>query len=412
MSLEHERQVLESGVTLLARPLDSNDIVALRAALPMGPLYEDDDEAGVSRLVQKVIVRGTERRSNRELQEALAALGADLDAGTGADLGSVTARATGSTWKDALDLLLETIVEPAFAPDELEIEIERTLAAIEAREDRLLTRAMDLFRDRFYGEHPFHKPTIGTREAVKRVDRERLLSAARRFYRPVPPVVVAVGRFDPERLVERVDRAFGGEALVPPEPRPEPPEPGRGTCRLEVDREAAYVVLGHSAPDLADPEYAASQVVAAILGGSMDSRLFVELREKRALAYQVSSLYDDRLDGSFLIGYIVTDPARVSEAIEGLAGEFRRLIDEPVGEEEIERTRRHLRGRYRIAAETNAAQAARLGSYECYALGQDFGDRWLADLDAVTPESIRIFATRWLSGEPTCAIVTSSGPGS
>lgn len=407
--LEHERAVLSCGATVLMRPLAANDIVAIRAFLPMGVLWESDAEAGISRLVQNVLPRGTEERDAHAVQEALADLGAELDAGAGGDLGSVSLRATRATWAEALEIYLETVTRPAFDAGEVAIEVEQTLGALEAREDSLMSRAMDLFRERFYGAHPFHKPAIGYRQSVRAVDRGAVVSAAERFYRPVPRVVAAVGRFEPGRLVDRLDAAFGVEPLEPPPPRPDPPEAGSGTARIELERDAAYLVHGFAAPSWTDPDYPVARVVDSILGGSMASRLFVELREKRALAYQVSSLYDDRLEGSYLAGYIVTDPGRVAEAAAGLEREFRRLAEEPVEEAEIEDARRHLAGRYLIGAETNAAQASRLGTYEAYGLGQDFGDRWLAGIEAVTPERIVECARRWFDAEPVRAVVVPVG---
>lgn len=407
--LEHERHVLSCRTTVLVRPLTANDIVSVRAFLPMGALWEDDDEAGVSRMVQNVLPRGTELRGSRAMQEALADLGAEIDAGAGSDLGSVSLTATAETWLAALDLYLETLTRPAFDAEEVAIEVGQTLGALEAREDHLMTRAMDLFRDRFYGDHPLHKPMIGYRDSVARLDRDRVVAAAERFYRPVPPVVAAVGRLDPEPLLDRLEAAFGREPVEPGPDRPAPPEPRSGTARLELDRDAAYLIHGHPAPSWTDPDYPTVRVIDAVLGGSMASRLFVELRERRSLAYQVSSLYDDRLEGSYLVGYIVTDPGRVAEAAAGLEREFRRIVEEPVDEEEIEDARRYLRGRYLIGAEKNAAQASRLGSYEAYALGQDFGDRWLAAIEAVTPESIMAAAARWFDTSPARAIVVPVG---
>lgn len=409
MPLEHERHGLASGVAVLTRPLEANDIVVVRAFLPMGPLYEADEEAGISSVVQGVLTRGTEQRSASELQDALADLGAEIDASAGSDLGSVSMRATAGTWEQVLDLFVETLTVPAFDAREVETEIEQTLGALEAREDQLMARATDLFRDLFYGPHPFRKRVLGYRETVSTFDRERVAVAARRFYRPLPPIVVAVGRFDPDILLARLDAGFGRTPLVPPPPRPAPPEPGSGTRRLELDREAAYLLHGFPAPSWKDADYPAARVLDAILGGSMSSRLFIELREKQALGYQVSSIYNDQLDGSFLAGYIVTDPARADQAAAGLAEQFRRLVEEPVTEAEIAAARRYLRGSYLIGAETNAAQAMRLGRHEAYGLGQDFGDRWLAAIEAVTPEAIQALARRWFDREPTRAFVVPRG---
>lgn len=411
MALEHRRHVLACGATLLARPLVTNDIVAVRAFVPMGSLYEEDSDAGISSLVQSVLPRGTVMRSADALQEALAEIGAELDAGTGSDLGSVSLRATSATWEPALDLFLETLTGPAFESEEVATEIEQTLGEIEAREDQLMARAMDLFREQFYGGHPYHKPVLGYRETVRGFDRDRVVAAARRFYRPVPPLVVAVGRFDPDRLTARLDAAFGSVPLVAPEPRPALPEPMGGARRLELDREAAYLVHGFPAPDYADPDYPAARLLDAVLGGSMSSRLFIELREKRSLAYQVGSVYSDQIEGSFLAAYIVTDPARVEEAALSLAREFERIALEPVTEEELAAARRYLKGTYLIGAETNMAQAVRLGRYEAYGLGQDFGDRWLAAIESVTPDEIRALGQRFFSGEPIRAWVVPRDAG-
>ncbi len=401
--------MLSCGTVVLARPLEANDIVVARAFLPMGPLYEAEDEAGISSLLQGVLTRGTQQRSASEMQDALADMGAEIDASSGSDLGSVSMRATVGTWETTLDLFIETLVEPALDAREVETEIEQTLGALEAREDQLMARATDLFRELFYGEHPFHKRVLGYSHTVATFDRERVAAAGRRFYRPYPPIIVAVGRFDPDILLERLEAAFGRTPLIPPAPRPAPPVPGSGVRRLDLDREAAYMVHGFPAPSWKDVDYPVARVLDAILGGSMSSRLFIELREKRALGYQVSSIYSDQLDGSFLAGYIVTDPARADQAAAGLAGEFRRLVEGPVTEEEILAARRYLRGSYLIGAETNAAQAMRLGRHEAYGLGQDFGDRWLAAIEAVTPEAILALARRWFDREPTSAYVVPRG---
>ena len=167
MPLEHERHVLPCGTTVLARRLDVNDIVVVRAFLPMGVLYERDEEAGISSLVQGVLSRGTHRRSADAIQEELAGLGANLDASAGQDLGSVSLRATRPGWEAALDVWTEVLTELSFPAEEVETEIEQTLGAIDAREDQLSARVVDLFRDLYYGDHPYHKPALGTRETVR-----------------------------------------------------------------------------------------------------------------------------------------------------------------------------------------------------------------------------------------------------
>jgi predicted Zn-dependent peptidase len=178
-----------------------------------------------------------------------------------------------------------------------------------------------------------------------------------------------------------------------------------------VDREAAYLVHGFPAPDARHGDYPAARVLEAILGGSMSSRLFIELREKRSLAYQVSSYYDDQPGGGHVAAYIVTDPRRVDEAAVGLEREFGRFVDEPVSADELDAARRYLRGTYLISAETNMAQAGRLARYEVDGLGHDYGDRWLAAIEEVTADDVRVVARRCFTVEPTRARVVPRGSG-
>lgn len=409
MVLDHQKHQLSGGTTILTRPLDANDIVALYAAIPMGSLYEADEEAGISQLVQSVLPRGTKQRSADAFQDRLAELGAELDTSAGTDMGSVTLKATAETWEPAAELFLEALTEPAFAEDEVASEVEQTLGALEAREDELVTRALDLFREAFYGDHPYHKPAIGYRETVRDVDRDQVLAAAHRFYRPTPPVVTAVGRFDTDRFLSMFESTLGRFPIGPPPTRPPAPEPGGGTQRLALDRDAAYLVYGFPAPDYTHADYPIARLISAVLGGSMSSRLFIELREKRSLAYEVSTFYSDRLDGSFLAGYIVTDPDRVEEAARGLAAEFNRIVTEPIGADELSAAKHYLRGRFLLGVETNMAQASRLAAYEVYGLGHDFGDKWVAEVQSVTAEQVCAVAKRWLTGAPTCAWVVRTG---
>lgn len=409
MALEHDRTTLAGGTTVLTRPIEANDIVAVYTATPMGTLYESNEEAGISSLLQSLLLRGTARRGAHAFHDRLAELGAEVDAGAGRDLGAVTLKATRETWEPALDLMLEAIREPAFDPDEIATEVSQTLGLLDAREDQLLTRAFDQYRETFYGDHPYHKPGLGYRETVRGVDRDRIVAAAKRFYSGAPPVFVAAGRFDPDRLVARLETAFAGEPALSLPERPPPAIPRSGTELTQLDRDAAYLVYGFAAPGFVDEGYATGRVVDAVLGGSMSSRLFLELREKRSLAYQVSTVYRDHLDSGYIAGLIVTDPGRVEEAGRGMAREFRRLVDEAIPEPELDGAKGYLHGRYFLSAESNMAQARRLARYEVLDLGVDFGDRWLDRMHAVSVDDVRAFAQRWFSGEPTASWILPTG---
>lgn len=397
---------LSGGPRLVLRPSQANEIVALKAYVPMGPLLEAQEEAGLSNLLQEMLLHGTARRSEDEIQDALADLGAKITTSTGSDYGSLTLRVARGQLEGALDVFEEVLIEPALAADELEKEKVRVLNRIEAQNDSLLTAAFELFRETFYGEHPYHKPVLGYPRTVPTFDTAALRSGRERFFRPGALIVAAVGAFDSRRLIERVERW----SLPSTDGALTRPRTGRVAldAPAEVERprdsQAAWLVLGFPAPAFKDDDYPVARLVDAILGGSMNSRLFTELREKRGLAYQVSCYYNDQLSHSYLAGYIGTSPDKFDAARAAMLVEFRRLAEERVPDAELRRAQQYLRGTYIISSETNAAQAARLGRYELYGLGQDFGDRLLERIEAVTPEAIRALAERWLGPYVLAAI--------
>jgi predicted Zn-dependent peptidase len=401
-----ETTTLAGGTRVVLRRTQANDIVALKMYLPMGPLFEGQEEAGLSNLLQEMLLHGTTRRSEEDLQDALADLGAKLDTSSANDFGSVTLRVARPEFEKSLDLLEEVVTEPALDEAELVKEKVRILNRIKAQNDSLLAAAFELFRETFYEDHPYHKPVLGYPDTVPAIDRGRLQTARERFYQSSRMVVSAVGNFDPDLLLRRLERLSlpVSNGLVEPE--------RRGAVRHDLPREvskrreslAAWLVIGFPAPSLGDPDFAAARLLDAVLGGTMNSRLFSELREKRSLAYQVSSYYNDQRSHSFLAGYIGTSARKFDEARGAMLHEFERLATEPVTPAELERAKKYLRGAYIVSAETNGAQASRMGRYELNDLGQDFGDRLLERITAVTPEEIRNLAESWFGPHVLAAI--------
>jgi predicted Zn-dependent peptidase len=173
------------------------------------------------------------------------------------------------------------------------------------------------------------------------------------------------------------------------------------------ESEAAWIVVGFPAPSLPDPKHAACQVLAAVLGGSMNSRLFMELREKKALAYQVSATYNSYVGPSFIAGYIGTSPSRYEEAKSALEAEMMRIAWDGVSEEEVGRSINYLIGTHIISSEMISALMRRYGKFEALGVGYDFGSRYIEALTAVNTEGIRSLAAEFLRGPVTGAILST-----
>lgn len=403
------RIVLDSGTSVVVRHGGTPGVVSIGCFLRMGSLYETDKEAGLSNLLQALMLKGTRRLDSFALAEELEGLGARTSSSAGKELGRLSLATISQNLEASLELFLEIITEPLFSREEFEKERQIAIEEIKRDKDQFLARAFTLFQEIFYGSHPFHKHVLGYEETVARLTLDDVRRHYERFYVPSNLVYAIVGDVDLERVLRIIDERT---ALLG---RKEPPMSPMGLARASSrdimtefrESEAAWIVVGFPAPPLVDPRHPACQVLAAVLGGSMNSRLFIELRERRALAYQVSATYNTYMGPSFIAGYIGTSPSRYEEARTALAQEMMRIATDGVSEEEVGRSINFLIGTYIISSEMSSALVRRYGKFEALGVGYDFGARYIEALTDVSPEDVRTLAAEFLQDPVTGAVLST-----
>jgi predicted Zn-dependent peptidase len=400
-SAEACREEIGRGAVLVMEPHPGREIVAVHIFLRMGSLYETDEQSGISNLMQNLLLKGTETLDAEELDERLDGLGSRLYTSTGKEVGSFSLLTTRETLDEALDLAMGVLTRPRMSEPEFEKEREFVLYEIPQRRDELLSHAIDLFQNAFYGDHPLRKVVQGDEGALRSLTRDDVAGFRERAYVPGNMVVACAGGFDPERMLRVIERSVAdlpdGDGLEPAEgsgsdggfPRPGAGGGVRPEAREERESSAAWIVLGYPAPSVGEEGYLEMQVINAMLGGSMDSRLFARLREEQGLAYQVSSVYRTYTGPSFLAGYIGTDPRKYGDALRALTAEIEKVAVEAPEGEELLRTKDYLKGAFLIGGETMSARAARRGKFELLGLGHDYGTAYLEGIDRVTSEGVR-----------------------
>jgi predicted Zn-dependent peptidase len=404
-----ERRLLPSGITLVGRDDVENDLVAVKLHVRMGSAEEADELAGAASLVMRLLLKGTARRTAARLAADLESLGGRLTTGSAKEAATVSLLCAREVLAPCLDLLLDAVTEPTFPEGEFETERQAALARIRARKDQLLGLAFDLFHELFYGGHPYHKPAAGYEASVKALKRRDIVTAYERLVTTPNMVAAVVGCVDLDRIAAHLDQGLAAlDRGAPPVPAPAP-LPARGAESVEErDVQTAKIVAGYPAPPAGHPDAAAMAVFSAVLGGSMDSRLFTELRDKRALAYEVGALYASYIGPSFIAAYMGTRGDQAPGARAALLAEVERLRDEGPTPDEFERARNFLSGSQLMALERNANRAAAYGLNELLGLGYDYGDRFLAALDRVTPGTVRQAAGTWLD-RPSITTVLPAG---
>jgi predicted Zn-dependent peptidase len=403
------RIVLDSGAVVIVGEGGIPGVAAIGCFLRMGSLYEDDTEAGLSNLLQALMLKGTRRLDSFNLARQLDELGARTSSSSGRELGRISLLTLTDNLESTLELFLEIITQPLFSEEEFEKERQIAVEEIKRDRDQFLSRAFTLFQEAFYGTHPFHKHVLGYEKTVESSTLNDVKRFYEKFYVPSNLVYAVVGDVDIEKVLGIIDARTsllaGREA--PSAPAGVERIPSSDLLTEYRESEAAWIVVGFPAPSLPDPKHAACQVLAAVLGGSMNSRLFMELREKKALAYQVSATYNSYVGPSFIAGYIGTSPSRYEEAKSALEAEMMRIAWDGVSEEEVGRSINYLIGTHIISSEMISALMRRYGKFEALGVGYDFGSRYIEALTAVNTEGIRSLAAEFLRGPVTGAILST-----
>ena len=392
------REELPGGGVLLVKEERAVPLVALRAVWSGGLRAETDADAGVNMLLARLASKGTQNRGAEQIVREMEAMGGSLGGNSGRNSFGLRAEMLSRHLEEGLDLFVETLSQPAFREDEVGRERTLQLDELHAREDNPAGVAFLLFAQTLYRRHPYRLDTLGTAESVAAFTPERLAAYRSQRYPPGQAVLSVVGDVDPDRVSQlvrdRLSRAprRAAPAIVPPEE--EPVCAPRAAVR-KLDKAQAHLVLGFPGARLSDPLRWELEVLSAVLSGQ-GGRLFLELRDKRSLAYSVTSFSVEGVDPGYFAVYIGCGPAKVADALAGIRAELSRCREAPPSASELDRARTHLIGTHAIGLQRNSARAAVYAFDECYGLGADASSRYAERIASVGAADVLAAAQRVL----------------
>lgn len=416
------RTILPNGIVVLATENPTADIVAARLFIRSGSRWEQPHQAGLTHLLSAVLTKGTTRLSSLAIAEQVESVGASLSTDSTTDYFLVSLKSIASDFEEVLQLAAELLRSPSFPEQELELERRLTLQAIRSQQEQPFTVAFDQLRQQMYGNHPYARSGLGTETTVATLTQNDLFDFHRTHFRPDNLIISLAGRIQPEAAIALVEAVFG-DWLPPAPPLPllQLPEIiSQPSCQaIQQDTQQAIMMLGYLVPSVVSssspapplpthPDYAPLKLMNTYLGNGLSSRLFVELREKRGLAYEVSAFYTTRLDQAQFVAYMGTAPENTAIALEGLRSELDRLRLTPLAAEELQAAKNKILGQYALGKQTNAQIAQTYGWYEALGLGVNFDSDFQAQIAATTADQIQTVAAAYFS-QPYISLV---GPAS
>lgn len=383
------KTVLGNGLTVIVKESRANDVVAIQLSAGMGAEYESDKESGISRLLQQSLLKGTKTRTAEQIANEIESAGGRINAGSTKEVGYFQLNCTSEGLEKVLDVFFDVVLNPTFPAEEVNKEKTLQIRRIRERKDQLLASTVDLTQEVLYQNHPFHKPGEGYEETVASLGRDQVLAAYKRFYRPENMVIAAVGNFDSKRFVKEVAERFGGMKGGRKKLSVELPPISLAESRTKLEHKesaSAWIVVAYPAPGSTQSNYLPAQVIDCVLGGSMNSRLFTESRDKKGLGYQVGSFYAGYSRDAFVGAYIGAKPDKFEVAREGIIDQVEAIHTAGITDDELSSARTFLRGTYIIDMESNGSQANGFANNECVGVGYDFADRYLDGIGKVTKE--------------------------
>jgi predicted Zn-dependent peptidase len=349
-----EKSTLSNGIRLLTAPMPQVGSVSCFVMLAAGSRYETADAKGIAHFSEHMFFKGTERRPTaRTIATEIDAIGGEFNAFTGKELTGYYVKTGAETRDIAFDVLTDMLLNSRFDPDEIEKEKGVILEEMNVYLDTPQRYVGSIYDRLLFDDQPLGWDILGTKETIEAVNRETFTSYLDAWYRP-ERIVVGVGGRIGEGLHERLEELLGGiEPRETGQPAPVRLPPDGSPVFLHTKAsEQAHLILGVRGYPIGHPDRYALQLLAVVLGGGMSSRFFTEVREKRGLAYYVHAANGAYTDaGTFYAGAGV-DVSRIDEAIETILAELRKIADEPVPSDELEKARGYAKGRFVLRLES------------------------------------------------------------
>jgi len=392
---------LENGIRVVTAPMPQVGSVSCVVMLAAGSRYETPESKGIAHFAEHMFFKGTERRPTaRTISAEVDAIGGEFNAFTGKELTGYYVRCATETRDVALDVLTDMLLHSRFDTAEIEKEKGVILEEMNVYLDTPQRYVGQVYDRLLYADQPLGWDILGTRETIEAATRETFTSYLDTWYRP-ERIVVGVGGRLGDGLVERLEELLGGveqrETGAPPavELRPE----GSPVLLHPKASEQAHLIVGVRGYPIGHPSRYALQLLSVVLGAGMSSRLFTEVREKRGLGYYVHAGATSYTDAGTFYASAGVDVGRVDEAIATILGELRKIADEPVPTDELEKARGYAKGRFVLRIESPQGAIQYGLRREVLENEIEEPDDLLRRLDEVTQEDVQQVARDLFEGK-------------
>jgi predicted Zn-dependent peptidase len=395
-----KREVLPNGLTILTEKMDHIRSVSMGIWVRTGSRHEDPNVNGISHFVEHMVFKGTTTRSAEDIARQVDSIGGNMDAFTGKETVCFNIKVLDEHLPVAVDVLSDMVLHPVFDSSEITRERGVILEEIKMDEDNPDYLVHEIFTQNFFKGHPLGKPILGTKETVRRFDKDAVAAYYGGKFVPGNLIVSAAGNVEHEDFVGLLRKQFAQLTAGSNGWHDSPPKiNSRIILRNKKALEQVQICVGVPSYSISHEKRYASYILNTLLGGGMSSRLFQNVREKQGLVYSIFSELNPFRDTGLLSVYAGTSRESAPKVVRSIVSEFRQLKDNPVSEEELKRAKDQLKGSLMLSLESSTARMSNLARQEMY-YDRFFGmDEIIQRIQAVTVEDLLQSANEFFQPE-------------
>ena len=399
------RDLLDNGLCLLTESMPDVRSVSLGVWLTRGSRHEGEANPGIAHFTEHMLFKGTTTRTAEDIAQEVDSLGGQLDAFTAKEYASYYVKVLDEHLPRAVDVLSDLLMRPAFHDEDIGREKKVIIEEIKMVEDIPDDLVHELFTESYWPEHPLGRSILGSAASVNAVTGEVLRTFFEGAYVADHLVIAAAGHIEHGAVRDLIGEAFEGIPATGDSLNGTPPPPQPHLQLRDKEIEQSHICLGtHGYAQDHEDRYA-SYLLNTVLGSSMSSRLFQNVREKRGLAYAVNSSLVSYRDVGTLLIYAGCDAAATSEVVDLVVAELQNLKRDPMPAAELQRAKDHLKGNLVLGLESTSSRMSQLARSEIYFNRQIDLAEHLVKLDQVTAEDVQRVATHLFSEGALAATV-------
>jgi zinc protease len=402
----YKKEVLENGLTVIVKSNPDSKVLGINVLGKNRSAMEPEGKTGIADFTNRMLLKGTATRSAEQIAKDLAGIGAEItvadnpwipydDVYTTHSFAFIKFQTIDEYTDKGIELLSDLVINPNFPEQEIG-KVQGEMMSILGR-GRGSTRqtCRDLFYATLFKDHPYGKTIMGDPLSIGTITRDDLVEFHKRFYSPNNMIITACTNMPPDQMMDRIKAAFGELPGVDfPEPQIAAVVPLSSPLRAEeeMEKEQIYMYLGQPMPGINSLDAPA----LALMNSILSSRLGLNLREVKGLAYSVGSSITFDKDFGWFIASIGTRPQNYQEALDGFLDEMKKIKEEDVTSEELEKAKNGIWGRMLFYRLSRINQAYFMGVNEFRGAGYDYDDKYIESLRDVTIDQVKQTAERYL----------------